>query len=923
MVSWLNPAPRKRGPKAAVIAATVQATTAPVQAPAPVVRKNTFKTSGKSAKKKAGGQAIIDWVHAYCYVPDGKLLGQRLRLAPWQQQEIKNIYDNPADTRRAILSFGRKNGKGLNTQTLIPTPSGFVSIGKLEIGDKVFDEHGQICRVTYISPVHVGLRCWRLKFADGSEIVADEQHRWLTKHSYRPWASARVNSSGHGGRWRTDIMTTPQIAQSVHRQRRDGGLERNHKLPVAGALECPEVDLPIPPYVFGYWAGNGDSNGAVITVGAQDHAEILRELESELAFELKLAGVSGNNRNAPRYGLRRGREFHDHPQYSIQTKLRELGVLNNKHIPDVYKWASREQRLALLQGLMDSDGTASGGNRKAPRCCFDVMNKQLALDALHIVRSLGFKATIREERAKLHGRDVGAVWSVSFTAYAEDRVFRLQRRGACLPPRPEKSRRSQSNAIVACDEVASVPTVCIQVDSPSHLFLAGEGLTPTHNTSLAAVLLLVHLCGPRARANSSMYSTAQSREQASLIFHLAAKIVKMSPGLRSIITIKESAKELHCAELGTKYRALSAEASTAYGLSPVFAIHDELGQVRGPRSSLYEAIETATGAQEDPLSIIISTQAPTDADLLSVLIDDALGGHDSRVIVKLYTAPMALDPFAEDTIKLANPAFGNFLNPVEVMAMAEDARRMPSREAEFRNLILNQRVESSMPFVRPAQWAACGGDVHLEQATEVYAGLDLSEANDLTALVLIGRVDRVWHVRPWFWLPQEGLFDRARNDRVPYDKWAEQGFLETVAGNSITYDRIVPRLVQIFAQYKPRKVAFDRWNFKHLKPWLTHFGFSEQIITDQWVEFGQGTVSMSPALRELESCILDGGLAHGMHPILNMCASNAVVDSTDSSNRKLSKKRSAGRIDGMVALAMAFGVAPLKPTQVDIRTLIY
>jgi len=184
-------------------------------------------------------------------------------------------------------------------------------------------------------------------------------------------------------------------------------------------------------------------------------------------------------------------------------------------------------------------------------------------------------------------------------------------------------------------------------------------------TCLAACLLLNHLCGPSAksRPNSQLYSAAQSRDQAAIIFSLAAKMTRMNPALARIVTIQETAKSLVCAELGTRYRALSADATTAYGLSPQLVIHDELGQVRGPRSSLYEALETATGAQADPLSIIISTQAPTDADLLSVLIDDAQAGNDPHTVVKLYTAPADLDPFDEETIKLANPALGAFLSP--------------------------------------------------------------------------------------------------------------------------------------------------------------------------------------------------------------------------------------------------------------------
>ena len=113
---------------------------------------------------------------------------------------------------------------------------------------------------------------------------------------------------------------------------------------------------------------------------------------------------------------------------------------------------------------------------------------------------------------------------------------------------------------------------------------------------------------------------------------------------------------------------------------------------------MYEALETATAAQESPLTIIISTQAPTDADLLSILIDDALASHDPRTVVKLFTAPPELDPFAEETIRIANPALTAFMNRSEVLAMASDAKRMPAREAEYRNLVLNQRIETQHPI---------------------------------------------------------------------------------------------------------------------------------------------------------------------------------------------------------------------------------
>jgi phage terminase large subunit-like protein len=433
-------------------------------------------------------------------------------------------------------------------------------------------------------------------------------------------------------------------------------------------------------------------------------------------------------------------------------------------------------------------------------------------------------------------------------------------------------------------------------------------------TALASFLLLLHLCGPEARPNSQLYSAAQSREQAAVLFALAAKTVRMSPDLNAVVVIRDTAKQLFCPELGSLYRALSAEASTAYGLSPVFIVHDELGQVRGPRSELYEALETACAAQESPLSIVISTQAPTDADLLSVLIDDAKTARDPKVKLALYTSDPSADPFDLKTIKQANPAFGDFQQAEEVLAQAEDAKAMPSRESEYRNLILNQRVDRTDPAVSRIVWEANGAPpVEDWGQAPVYAGLDLGATQDLTAFVPMAGIDGRWHVRPTFWLPGEGLREKSRADRVPYDVWASQGYLETTPGRAVEYEFVAEWLLRFFATHNVAKIAFDRWGFKYLRPWLVKAGFSEQQIDEHFVEFGQGFQSISPAFRDLETALLNEKIAHGNHPVLNMCAANAVVTPDPAGNRKLDKAKAAGRIDGFVALTMAFGVAPDEP----------
>jgi phage terminase large subunit-like protein len=428
-------------------------------------------------------------------------------------------------------------------------------------------------------------------------------------------------------------------------------------------------------------------------------------------------------------------------------------------------------------------------------------------------------------------------------------------------------------------------------------------------TSLSAFLLLLHLVGPEARErpNSQLFSAAQSRDQAAVLFALAAKTVRMSEKLAAAVVIRDSTKQLACPKLGTLYRALSAEASTAHGLSPALIVHDELGQVRGPRSELYEALELAAGAQEDPLSIVISTQAPDAADLLSVLIDDARSGADPRVKLFLYTADPAIDPFGEEAIRAANPAYGDFLNPSEVRDQAENARRMPAREAAYRNLVLNQRIDAASPFISPSVWDACAGapDHDALRTARVWIGLDLSARNDLTALVAVGQdADGLWHVLPRFFAPQVALHDRSRRDRAPYDLWARDGLITATPGASVDYSIVARALCELCDDFDVAGIAFDRWRIDVLKH---EIGVLDRELP--LVPFGQGFKDMSPALDVLESELLQGRLRHGAHPVLSWCVSNATVSRDPAGNRKLDKSKSTARIDGAVALAMALGAA--------------
>jgi phage terminase large subunit-like protein len=464
-----------------------------------------------------------------------------------------------------------------------------------------------------------------------------------------------------------------------------------------------------------------------------------------------------------------------------------------------------------------------------------------------------------------------------------------------LVGRPMKLSPFQKKFIIAVYDNKDVTTMAI-------LSMARKN----GKTGLIAAILLAHIAGPEAIHNSQIVSGAMSRDQAAILFNLAAKMVRLSPELSVVIRIVPSKKMLIGIMRNVEYQALAAEAKTKHGLSPVLAVLDEVGQVRGPNSEFIDAITTSQGAHQNPLILVISTQAPNDGDLLSIWIDDALKNKDKRIVCHLYAADADCELDDPSQWQKSNPALGVFRSLEDVQSQAEKAKRMPSSEPTFRNLILNQRVETIAPFISRAVWTLNSHDVNDRAFYEspVFVGIDLSAKTDLTAMVAIARYECKWHVKPIFWTPQKGLKDRARRDKAPYDIWVNQGFIRAVPGAAIDYEPIAREIADLLRECDVAAVAFDRWRFDLLKK-----EFDSLAVNLPLVAFGQGFKDMAPAIDNLEAALMNEEIAHANHPVLTMCMANARIEKDAAGNRKLNKAKTVGRIDGAVALAMAIGVA--------------
>lgn len=352
-----------------------------------------------------------------------------------------------------------------NSTPMLLADGSWSTIGDLAVGDRVFSPSGAPVTVTDVHPIKELRPMYRVTMTDGRSLIASESHLWTVKDMRRGYDM----TTG----WET-LSTGDILARGITAR---NGRMLTWRMPMQDSLDLPARDLPIDPYILGYWLGDGYSRSARVTTGAQDLPHFTSEVESVGYFSRTaeyrpgVFAVTVSTQPIRKGGIV-GRD-------SLSGRLRALGVFGNKHVPDSYLTASADQRLALLQGLLDSDGCAT--NRGQVK--FTVANEALADAVVFLARSLGWTPRKSEHRALISGRDCGAAWSVFFTPQADDPVpFRLPRKADRIVG---AVRGRLHTSIRSIEPVSSEPSTCIAVDSEDHLFTAGRDLVPTHNTTLA------------------------------------------------------------------------------------------------------------------------------------------------------------------------------------------------------------------------------------------------------------------------------------------------------------------------------------------------------------------------------------------------------------------------------------------------------
>ena len=830
----------------------------------------------------AKADRAVRFIENLCHTK-GRWAGKPFWLLPWQEQIIRDIFgvvkeDDTRQFRTAYVEIPKKNGKQLALDTPIPTPQGFTNMGDLKVGDTVFDENGIPCHVVAKSPVDDTEKAYKLTFKDGTSIIAGERHLWNCQYIY--------------GKRKDVLWTTGEIYRrtSEYRQRFSDRPQSKRdsliRIPVSGVLQTARAELPIDPYLYGYWLGNGNATKPEITVRTEDVEDII----SFIPYKV-------HNRYPQKCG---GSEI---VKYN-ELKAVLLGSFREKMIRSEYLRASAEQRWALLQGLMDSDGCI--GERKGQSVYVTTL-RDLALSVRELLWSLGIKNAVKCEPSTRHGWPTGEIlYIVRFTTFDDQPTSRLKRKNTRTQVRVKETRSCFHYLLDIQPVEHPVKMQCIQVDSPSHQYLAGTSFVPTHNSELAAAIALYLLYADN-EPSAEVYGAAADRQQASIVFDVAKRMVEMTPALLKRSKIMAATKRLvNYSNVGF-YQVLSAEVGTKHGLNVSGLVLDELHAQ--PNRSLVDVLTKGSGdARTQPLYFLITT-AGTDRNSICyeyhTKAKDILGGR--RIDPSFYPVIYGLndddDWNAEESWYKANPSLGYTITIDRVRDAHREALTNPAEENVFRQLRLDQWVGSVVAWIPEHIYDRGNLPIDLDslRGRECYAGLDLSSTSDITAFVLVFpplHDGDKYIVVPHFWLPRETLDLRVRRDHVPYDVWERMGLFHVTEGNVVDYNFVRKTINELHTMYNIKEIAADRWNATQLITDLIGDGFTV-------VPMGMGFKDMSPPMKELYKLLLEGKFIHGGNPVLRWMAGNVVAEMDAAENIKPSKKKSTEKIDGIVAWIMA------------------
>lgn len=828
------------------------------------------------------------------------LRGSPFLLEPFHKFIIYNLLGfklagtNTVRFHEALIFIPRKNIKALALDEDIPTPDGWKKMKDIHKGDCVFSVDGSATSVLYESEVfHKPM--YRVSFEDGSTVDASGDHIWTvqTKDSRR--TAQRVPKRRRRnkpqicerGGW-YELTTEDMLSDFCHTRKDGKGHEYKYRVPLQKAVEYPRKELPVDPYVLGVWLGDGNSSGQNITVSDDDLDGTKKRIEergytcSVIRYKNRACAI-----NIDPHPRGCSRKLYDG---SFRYALRSLGVLENKHIPEIYLTASVEQRKDLLCGLMDTDGTVS----KTGQCTFTQKSKIVAQQVLQLVRSMGIKASMREVDATCNGKPAGSVYCVHFFTSKQNPCFLMPRKYDRL--KEKLSARMSAKSITGIEPIQEKPSKCIMVDHPSHLYLAGNGFTATHNTSFAASLAWALSLWYR-RSGSKTYITSAALMQSLESFNfLDYNIRRMGEDDKDgghfhiIDNNNEHSIEADMGDGSVFIRALAANPDTQDSLNCNIAICDEIHAFKQPKQ--YNLFKEAMKAYTNKLLIGISTAGDNEQLFLGQRLKYCRKILDGTVKDEQYFVFMCCAPdgvrdgsvdFTDPKIhEMANPAYGVSIRPAEILNDALQAQNDPQQRKDFFAKSLNVYSNAITAYFDIDEFRKSDSqyDWTLDQLAKLpidwYGGADLSKLHDLTAAALFGNYKGTDVIITHAFFPVVAAHIKADQDNIPLFGWADDGWLTLCNSPTVNHADVVNWFVEMRKKgFKIRQVGHDRKFCREYFMGMKEAGFK---IIDQ----PQYYYRKSEGFRHIEAAAKDGKLYYLHSEAFEYCVENVrAVEKTD------------------------------------------
>jgi phage terminase large subunit-like protein len=786
---------------------------------------------------------------------------------PWQKWVWMNIMGFKNATtgfrrfRIAHVEIARGNAKALCLNTDVPTPDkGLVKFGSLEIGSKLYSTDGTICQVIGKNEIHFP-SAFRIHFSDGTKVDCSDEHLWVTssKHDRKRGTSSVRNTR--------DIFRSVKI-----------GKESNHSVKVCDAVTGSRGDCQLP-YVLGYWLGDGHSSHGKFTAHKNQFKEIASRFKSN-KLEIRITERRANCLTFLVSGL--------------TNWLKEINVLNNKHIPEKYFTAPEHVRRELLRGLMDSDGSAS---KEIGNFTFCNVNETLAKGVRRLVASLGYKATIRRTKTKCQNGYVGHAFYVTFSSpTTRPSIFGIRAKEDRRSNRP--TRYCDKRYITKVEKIDSKPMFCIEVDSKDKTFLITDQYIPTHNSAMASQAALYFLALDNPNGNQ-ISTVATKKDQARIVLDSARQMARKSSSYLKHTGVKVLAHSLSHPSSGSVVRSLASEHSGLDGLNDILAILDELHAMK---QETFEVIYSGMSKRTDSLTLCITTAGKDvhsigcsqSAYAKKVSMGDV---SDDQFFAVVYTLDEGDDWEEPKNWIKSNPNLGVSVDVTTLKAKVDKALVTPADVNNIKIKHMNLWIGEALAFYDQAIWDKCfDPSLKIEDFKKIPCrlGLDLASHIDITSRAMVFRKDGIYYIFDRSYLPEETV-RTAKN--VIYDESVAKGFLISTPGAAINYDHIQKEAEEFAKDNMVIECIYDAWNATETAQRL-----SNKI---EMVKIAMNTANLSEPMKKLDALMRSGKVRHNGSPLVRWCLGNVVAKEDHNGNVFPRKSHLKLKIDPIIAILMA------------------